>query len=285
MPGPLGGEDLVERLTLLVASVGLAVVLGANVGARSANEENDTDPSSTASSGYRINKAISVSSVAGVAATRLELLEDERLTPKIRETWQGVGAAMSCAEPADDPDVARLCASFAEHPLRGALLRLVSESQGVLDQRLFEREVADLTPARLYDAGPAVFAVTVDYSVGFGSYAGPTTSFVEPSRGQLRWLAAYDSSTGKPAEVRLPRTLKSDWQTVPRPGGLDILAVRCQPNVGNESPTHLGGGGLSFVVIYERYHFDGSRWLRQQRQEAGFWESDHEFPANEKFPN
>lgn len=277
----MDGEELVQRLTRLFATLTLAVVLGANIGARSGEEKDEADASSAAPVGYRITKAISVPSTAGAPTVRLELLEDQRLSSKVRERWQGADAAMSCAEPPEDPEVARLCASIAEQPLRGALVRLVSESQGVLDQRLLERELADLSPAHLYGTRRLVFAVTVDYSIGFGSYAGPTTSFVEPSGGRLHWLAAYDPTTGRSAEVRVARTLKSGWQTVARPGGLDILAVRCQPDV---APARVDSSELPFLVIYERYHFDGSRWLRKERQEAGFWEEDHEFPAREKFP-
>jgi hypothetical protein len=43
---------------------------------------------------------------------------------------------------------------------------------------------------------------------------------------------------------------------------------------------------LPFVVIYERYTFDGARWLRKERTEKGLWENEEAdaFPSNQKFP-
>ncbi|MGZ3458564.1 MAG: hypothetical protein ACXU86_08670 [Archangium sp.] len=82
---------------------------------------------------------------------------------------------------------------------------------------------------------------------------------------------------GSSAPVRLMRSLKSDWRLEPaRSGqGQDILYVFTRPDF--EQPGR-------FQVTYERLTFDGLRWVRHDRQEPGFWESDGEFPERESFP-
>ncbi len=277
---------MVRHAPWLLAALGLCVAPTTSFGASSVAEHAEAGVQSRASPGYRVTRSIAVLRTHGEPVTRVEVLEDERLTPRIREAWWGSSADMPCVDPPEDPEVARLCKSIEDHPLRGAQVRLVSDQGDVLDQRVFERELAEISQVALYGADRRAFAVTVDYSVGFGSYAGPTTVFVEPARGRLRWLVALDPGSDKPIAIQLARTLKSGWKTVARAAGpgLDLVAVRCQPEAGDTSRPAAGGGQRPFVVIYERFSFDGTRWVRHERRETGFWETDRGFPARENFP-
>ena len=261
-------------LTLTAALDRSALARSTEEGHGSAGESPGAEP------GYRVAMSVAVPGDQVEQLTRLQVLEDERLTPELRESWRGADAAMHCAEP-ENPMVAELCRSIEGKPLRGAVVRLTAEHGGVLDQRTFERELADASVQNLYGKVRPVLAVTIDLSIGSGSYAGATTLFVESRSGRLQWLAASDATSGKSNEIRLPRTLKSAWQAVPRRDGFDILAVRCQPDL--RDPT-ASGGDARFVIVYERYTFDGSRWLRKARQEPGFWEEDHGFPDLDRFP-
>jgi hypothetical protein len=164
-------------------------------------------------------------------------------------------------------------------------VRLVTESGRVLDHRLFERELADISPVALYGALRPVIAVTIDYSIGLGSYAGPITRFAESSGGRLVWLSSYGSASDKPEELRVMDSLKTAWHTVTRPGGgLDILEVRCRPQSDSGASAHPTSNDVTFVVVYLRYTFDGSRWLKKVRQRVGYWESDDSFPTEGEFP-
>ena len=284
---PRAGKLRIAPFLLFLAILAAAATAStASSGTSSNAHKAEAKASSAAPPGYRIASSISMPSAPGAPTTRIEVLEDQRLTPEIRQEWQGADAAMSCAEPPEDPGVAQLCSSITAQPLRGAQVRLISDQGGVLDHRSFERELADISQVSLYGADRLVFAVTVDYSIGFGSYAGPTTVFVEPGGGRFQWLAAFEPNSDTPMEVTLGSAFKSGWRTVPRAGapGLDILAVRCHPEMGEEPSRGLGGRALPFVVIYERYTFDGTRWLRTERREPGFWEAEQGFPAQEKFP-
>jgi len=230
---------------------------------------------SDAAPAYHLASAIPVQDASGKRVARLELLEDARLTPEIRAEWRGADAAMSFAEPSQEGMWNRLCDSIRRQPLRGAELRLTTERGRVLDRRTFERELGEIAPIALYGAGRAVFAVTIDYGIGFGSYAGPTTRFAEVSGGRLHWIASYDAGSGKPTEIRVESTLKNDWQTVTGSAGLDILAVHCRPASADDA---------EFEIVYERYAFDGARWVRTERRERGLWEEDQEFPPLDRFP-
>lgn len=235
-----------------------------------------TSPAPRPPTGYAIADSIELTAERDAAAGRIELLQDVRLTPAVRRLWWGLDAT-SCSAPTD-PALADLCRSIGDRPLLPAVVRLVTPAGAVVDQRAFERELAGLAQRFVYGTRRRTFLVTVDYGVGFGSYAGATTLLVEPTGARLVWLRAVGASTSKVEEIRLPKTLKSGWKTIPRRDlrGLDLLAVRCAPDF-ERLPEN-------FVVRYERYTFTGNHWVRLERREPGLWENEGPFPAREKFP-
>jgi hypothetical protein len=233
--------------------------------------------------------AIELSANADGLDGKIELLEDARFHPAMSETWWGQDGAMVCDEwqKYGDAETRELCASIEQSPLLPATIRLLDASGKVLDERRFDRELAKLEPAALlYGSKRRTFLVTVDYGIGFGSYAGPMTYLVEPRDKKLQWLKARDKS-GSVSEPQLVRTLKSEWRLARRADGLgqDILAVQCRPDFEREeSASSEPGGDLPFLIHFFRYHFDGKSWIESERTEPGFWEDEGEFPSADRFP-
>jgi hypothetical protein len=93
-----------------------------------------------------------------------------------------------------------------------------------------------VTEARIV-GGKTTFLVAVDYSVGFGSYAGVTTELLDILHGQFTWAEPTNIGAKEPERIQLPKTLKADWRLVPFRGNHDILLTYCRPpevQVGNE---------------------------------------------------
>jgi len=121
------------------------------------------------------------------------------------------------------------------------------------------------------------FSLMVDFSAGFGSYSGPTTSFFEVVNGQVKF---YKVKVGDAPETKisLMSSIKNDWEPVARPGGgSDLLEVSCRPNMDDTHPDR-------FSITYKRYHFDGSKWALFSKEADGFWENEGEFPGRQLFP-
>jgi hypothetical protein len=200
----------------------------------------------------------------------LQVLTDSRLTDELKQMMWGTGD-WSFVLPAGDPRRA----VFERNPPRNAELRIVTDSNQVLRSASLDEPLARVTEVDVL-SGKTSFLVAVDYSIGFGSYAGVTTLLLDVGDSQFRWVEATDTDTKQAQPIRLPNTLKSSWKLVPLHGNHDILRVYCRPlnvQVGDE-----------FVVGYVRYRFDAKRWVRYERQEKGFWESDQPFPSMSKFP-
>lgn len=205
----------------------------------------------------------------GVDGT-LQVLTDRRLTDELQRQMWGVGD-WSFVLPEGNPQ--RVI--FERNPPHNAELRIVTNTNEVLESTVLERPLIRVTEARVL-GDKASFLVKVDYSVGFGSYAGITTFLLDVIYARLKWAEVTDIDTRQVERIRLPDTLKSSWKLVPFRGNNDILRVYCRPpkvQAGNE-----------FVVGYVRYRFDGKQWVKYERQQEGFWESDHPFPPRSRFP-
>lgn len=204
-------------------------------------------PQHTKPTGYRVVKTISLPT----AGTTLELLIDTTLKPDT-----------------DDE---------AAYDKKLAILRVVRADGRVVQELPLERSRATLTPVVLQGT-QMVYQITVDYSVGAGSYNGPITFWLEMVKGRLR----YVSVDGK--RINVMSSLKTDWKLVPSPGGRgkDILEVACRP-----SPTIGDSSGTSdkdFQIIYTRFSYNGNSWKRKTAKHYGFWESDGTFPPLSRFP-
>ncbi len=161
---------------------------------------------------------------------------------------------------------------------RNAFLAVVGPRGKMADRADLERPDAKLETLRLRGDDHVTYPVTVDYSIGMGSYNGPLTFFVEVSAGKLRWVEAVDVKTGQSSRISLMRSLKTIWTLTDAPHGRhkEILQAACRPGFGSSE------GG--FLLSYTRYSFDGKRWIRYERTESGFSEFEDGFPDRALFP-
>jgi hypothetical protein len=215
---------------------------------------------------------------------RLELLEDVRIRPSMREAIRQAWGDDPCAGPAT-PALRSLCDAAERLPLRPALLRLVDRAGQVVATEAAPRPLADLSVARLHGSERRTYLLTVDLSSGAGSYSGPYTRLAEPAGHSFGWVVAVDTLGVGADTITLVRTLKTAWRAVPRSDvrGQDLLMVRCRPEL--DAPDSVPETER-FILRFDRYTYDGARWVHRQRQERGFWEDEgpESFPDRTRFP-
>jgi hypothetical protein len=129
--------------------------------------------------------------------------------------------------------------------------------------------MASIEAAKLYGDDRITYLVSVDYSVGMGSYNGPYTSLLEVALGKMKWLEAIDKVTGKAEPILVMDSLKTMWKVADAPSGTakDILQAACRPDFASLDD-------VSFILILTRYSFDGKNWVKLERHEKGFAELD-----------
>lgn len=230
--------------------------------------------------GYAVRQSYVLTPPRDHMRGRIELLEDARMRPEMREAITGAYGSDPCAN--RPPSVlAALCSDPHRAPLRPAVLRLVDAGGHVVAARTLERPVAELGGAGLYGNNGRdrrSYTLTVDLSAGAGSYSGPYTRFVDPDEHGFNWLLV--DSAGVADTLTMVSTLKTRWailrdQTDPY---AQFLMVRCRPDI--NAPVH----SVAFLTTFERITFDGTHWRLHARSEPGCYESDEPFPPRSKFP-
>ena len=234
--------------------------------------------------GYAARARFKLAPEADATSGRLELLEDARIRPEMREAIREAWGGDPCAE-LHDAVLEPLCAATRDAPLRPALLRLLDADGRVVATRAAERPLADLEATAWRGPARRVYVFTVDQSTGAGSYSGPVALVAEPDARGFGWAVASDATGSAADTLALVTTLKSAWRAVPRADGrgAELLVVRCRPDFTPAAASPQGGG---FVLTFERFAHDGTRWVRHRRQEPGCWEDDGDasFPARARFP-
>jgi hypothetical protein len=177
----------------------------------------------------------------------VEILEDARITPELHtEAWRTGQLDGMCEIGAGTPE---FCASIAKEQLRLAIVRLVGapgsavafpggavqSTAGLvaIDARGLEvgSYLADVSVEHLYVDERPTFFVTVDKSIGMGSYTGPFTYPVELDGERLVGLRVENEGTREQYPLELRATLKSGWRiAASSDGGKELLAVSCYPN-------------------------------------------------------
>jgi len=231
---------------------------------------------------HTVRAAVALVKAVNGLDDRLELLEDARIRPEFRSLLWGSDEAMYCYQGGGDA-LRPFCASLTVAPLRRALVRVVTRAGREVVAQELERELGELTTVRLYGDTRPTYAVTVDLSVGFGSYAGPLTRLAEIRDSRLVWLRAVDQRTQEVTEIQLIATLKTAWQFAPHAdgSGQDIWLVSCRPVLSEKAATEAES---PFTITFVRYSFDGKAWRRSARSEPGFWENGSPFPSPAAFP-
>ena len=214
--------------------------------------------------GFSVYKKINLSK-----GGQLLLLQDSRINEKLRGSMWGIGGV----DLLDEKD--RVV--FADGPPRRAVLMILDAKGDVTYDKQLDCILAGLEKIKFYPAGRFSYILTEDKSIGSGSYAGLVSSFLEVIKGRPRWLSAKKEKSGKLVKISVMKSLKTDWKVLPSPEGRgkDIYQIACRPDTRFEE---------EFLLIYTRYHFNGKNWIRHERRENGFWESENGFPLRTNFP-
>lgn len=158
-----------------------------------------------------------------------------------------------------------------------ALLYLEGNNNKRIETHELERPIARINTVNLIGGRPKSFSLTVDYSAGFGSYAGPGTKFFDVAAGKIKWVQAKDEKTNKVEKIHVAQTLKTEWKLFPHGKNQDILEILCRPAFKSKSDD-------TFEVTYKRYRYNGHDWIHYSRSEDGFWENEGDFPKESLFP-
>lgn len=231
---------------------------------------------------YAIVSQISLSKKANQVDGKFQIMEDARLTPRLRTKLWGTGG--------NDIDEDPALSAFKQKPLYNAQLRILASDGTIAEAFPLERPLAKLGIARLYGDSRPTYLVTVDYSAGFGSYSGPITMPVEVHDGHLQWLEAKDKATGKKEKIEVMQSLKTIWKITgfSSSGKKEILEAKCRPNLTHpvfaSKDPDIHTSDDDFILVYTRYYYDGTQWMRAERRRAGFSEFEEGFPSRKLFP-
>ena len=209
--------------------------------------------------GYKVYQGVKLTHYSNGIDGSVLILIDERINGltggMLKDAYSGVEALHLQLDPA--------VWSLKPGEVRQALLLVVDRELRTLYHEQLGRESARLDRVYLYpDKSKPTFIVTRDYSIGWGSYNGPVSYFLEVSvHAGIRYILPHGLMT----------SLKTAWVILGRDQTpAEILSKKCRPNFEASSPN----GDLTFQVIYERFHFDGTSWQPSLRNEDGFWEED-----------
>jgi hypothetical protein len=197
---------------------------------------------------------------------RLQLLQDKRLTPALRDYIAGGGY---CDErPAAHP---AFCESVDREPLHPAIVRLLDATGQEIAARPMRRELAFLKTVYLYGTPKPTYLVAVDLRAGAGGWAPVCTYLAEVEHGKLQWLSSILASDGTRFEITLCDSFHAMWRIVPsrRGRGKDIVFV----NAGVDGTLGLG-----------RYVWEGKSGRLAISRSAGSWDTEHAFPGLRQFP-
>ncbi len=257
------------RATVLEAyrNTTVATVDGVRLTIPNADFQPATAGGASAQAGYTVASRVAVNGLGGPFA--VEVLEDARISASLRKQMWNVSDDPSFVLP-DSP----LAAEFTRRPPLGARVRLMDAGGTVMAEQLLERPLATVALAPLHGLPSQPVWLTVDYSIGMGSYAGPITTLLLPANQKLDPVT-YAGPHGQSGAVQLTSTLKTAWRTVPgRAGGTEELEeIACRPNDGDDFTTSLS-----------TYRYVGGAWQLAVRKRAGFWEADEVFPPRSAFP-
>ena len=198
----------------------------------------------------------------------LEVRIDPRIPQRLRNKMWG-DADWSFELDTND----RLYKTFLKDPPKNATLVLIDKNGMVVEQDNLDTPLASIGKIDLLKHQLSI-QLTEDYSVGWGSFAGPLSRIIEIHDGHLDWITAKNASTGKNEEINLIFALKSNWKLSESKYGNDILSVLCRPDSNAEN----------MQIQYTRYHFDGTGWMKYTKIKEGVWEADEAFPSRREFP-
>jgi hypothetical protein len=242
---------------------------------------------------YVVHQSVVVADAGKPTERRVEILEDARLTPAMRDAmWGGSkNPADFLVAPGVKADDA-LKKSFGETETRHALVRLIDLDGKALAERRLDCELAAMSDHALpQPGGRQVWALGNDCATGDGLYAGMITHFFTVEADKIVWQHYKDATNGEDEELTVVQAPRITWHLMPKDRAEAILEVSCHPDFsdprfqsakpGEELPTDLPD-----VVDYIRYRADGQGgWIRLQRTVKNrTWDIRQDFPAESEFP-
>ncbi|OLF52286.1 hypothetical protein [Pseudomonas chlororaphis] len=212
--------------------------------------------------GYRIAQELLVGD-----GTVLEVLEDRRITAQLHAQSWGSGLDEETFDESTD----------SEHqPQLQARVRLVSDVGEVLAEQALGYPLAKVEKAPLSGLPYPAFFLTVDQTAPMGTYSGPATQILAPTRSRLEPLV-YRDEDGKQRPLTMAQTGKAAWQVLSstQAGSTDSIAqVSSAP----------ASEGDDFVTTYRIYRWVDGQWTTASRQQPGYWDAESEFPEPAAFP-
>ena len=240
-----------------------------------AQTDNKKTNSLTADGEYSIVQSIKLQKAFSGHDGKIELLRDARLADAV-SIMQAKGFSPDLMN--EEPQVKE---TFEKAPVRPIVLRAVDGGGKVIDSKPLQCISAEIKAVKLYANAKASYQVTCLYA-NFAPYDGEEATFVEVSGGRLRQLEAIDQKTGEKVEMAFVNSHRIGWKFAHTGVGKnrDLLSVFTGWKT-NELNENDGG----FTVSYQRFHFDGKRWIRYERTvEEDYWEDEFGFPEAAKFP-
>ena len=216
--------------------------------------------------GYTVVQRLAV---AGPGSPVLVVLEDRRLTSKLREEAWGAGPPDMQLDPHDP-----LSAQLAHAPFLPTRLQLLSPTGQVLaETREKDYPLARVEPAPIHGLPVPTFFYTVDMSAGFGGFSGPATVLLTPTTRGLTPVQVVPDRGGKPDTLGFMSTLHAQSAIVParRSGPEEIEVAVCDRTTPNGR-----------LTLYTSRFLNG-QWHRAERN-GGACDDVEVMPPRSAFP-
>lgn len=167
---------------------------------------------------------------------------------------------------------------FTSETKCNARLYIVDKNNKRVFKQTLEKPIASLETVVLIERQPKTFALKVDYAVGWGSYAGPVTTFFNVVDGKIKWVEFRKNKSKKIEKLVVMSSLKTEWEIIRFGDKFDILEAACRPSGLSDE-----NGDTVFFITYRRYRYSGSEWIEYSRKVKGYWDAE-EFLDVSLFP-
>jgi hypothetical protein len=239
--------------------------------------------------GLAVHQSVVLANPGAAGERRLEVLEDARITPKLR-SWLFGGSK----DPDDflkAPGVAgdqALAAAIQQGPLKRGLIVLVDHDGKVLDSRRLDCELGKLSPGPEQQNGNPVWTLGDDCSTGNGDYAGLITYLFQLGDDRIAWQR-FTAADGEAGELTLVQARRIAWKPMDQGDLTDIVEVSSHPDYDDPRFKALSQGekppaDLPLVTDYIRYRYGNGLWTKTIRTEHAAWYAGNGFPDLDKFP-
>lgn len=242
--------------------------------AASAQKYNAAPKSLTKDGRYVVMQTVKIKKAFEKMDGQIEILRDARLTDDVSVMQSNNGSSEPFLE-SNDPKLKEM---FEQEEFRPGLLRLMGAKGEIFDSVELECLFAEVKRVYLYSAARPSYEITCRYT-NEAPYGGDETFFYDLKNTRLARLAAFDRKTGEKVPMEFTNAHRSGWryQAAGR-GAKDILSVVT-------GWQNIGENDGDFYLRYERFHFDGRRWVRYERRVDGeAWEDEFGFPKTSLFP-